>query len=280
MPRNRFQLILRFLHFNNNEARPSGNTDKLYKLRPLYNKISENWRSLYQLGEQISIDEEMLKWRGRLSFRVYQKDKSIKYGIKTYILADSNSGYCWNVDIYYGQGKRLRETVFDLLTNACLQSWHSLYMDNFYNSVELSKELLAVKVHTVGTMRANQGEPPAIRATKNGRPKMKSGESIAVDNGKVMVVAWKHMKHVSLSTKHDGTLSCISRRKKKGHGETETILKPQCIIEYNQYMSGVDRLDQMISYYPFHQKNLQVAQEDLLLFARSELVEQICSAQS
>ena len=106
MPRNRFQLILRFLYFNNNKLRSSGNTDKLYKLRPFYNKIIENWRSLYQLGEQISIDEGMLKCRGWLSFRVYQKDKLIKYGIKAYILADSNSGYCWTMDIYHGQEKK------------------------------------------------------------------------------------------------------------------------------------------------------------------------------
>ena len=84
---------------------------------------------------------------------------------------------------------------------------------------------------------------------------MKPGESIAVNNGKVMVVAWKDTRVVqALSTKHDGNLSSINRRKKKGHDETETILKPQCIIEYNQYMSGVDRLDQMISYYPFTRK--------------------------
>ena len=67
-------------------------------------------------------------------------------------------------------------------------------MDNFYNSVELSEELLAVKVYTVGTMRANQGEPAAIRAAKNSRPKMKPGESIAVDNGKVMVIAGKTLE--------------------------------------------------------------------------------------
>ena len=97
----------------------------------------------------------MLKWRGRLSFRVYNKDKPTKYGIKAYILTDSNSGYCWNMDIYYGQGKRLRDTVFGLLTNTYLQSWHSLYMDNYYNSVELSEELLDAKVHTVGTLRSN-----------------------------------------------------------------------------------------------------------------------------
>ena len=40
------------------------------------------------LGEHIDIDEGMLKWRGRLSFRVYNKEKPTKYGIKGFILAD------------------------------------------------------------------------------------------------------------------------------------------------------------------------------------------------
>ena len=258
MKRNRYQIIMKFLHFNDNEARPLDSTDKLYKLRPIHDKIVGNWRQLFNPGEQISIDEGMLKWRGRLSFRVYNKDKPIKYGIKAYILADSNSGYCWNIDMYCGQGKRLRDIVFGLLGDTCLYSWHSLYMDNFYNSVELSEELLGVKVHTVGTLRSHRGEPVDIRNAKSGRPKMKVGDSLAVDNGKVMVVAWKDKRVVTaLSTKHDGSLSTITRRKKRGHGETEQVLKPRCIIEYNQHMSEVDRLDQMISYYPFTRKTMK-----------------------
>ena len=131
-------------------------------------------------------------------------------------------------------------------------------MDNFYNSVELSEELLAVKVHTVGTLRSQRGEPPKIRSAKAGTPKMKAGDSLSVDNGKVMVVAWKDKRVVTaLSTKHDGSLGPITRKKKKGGGETEKIMKPLCISEYNLYMSGVDRLDQMISYYPFARKTMK-----------------------
>ena len=246
---------MKFLHFNDSAARPSDPTDKLYKLRPIHDKIVENWRTLCNQGEQISIDEGMLKWRGRLSFRVYNKDKPTKYGIKAYILADSNSNYCWNIDIYHGQGKSLRDTVTGLLADTCLRSWHSLYMDNFYNSVELSEELLADEVHTVGTLRSHRGEPSEIRSAKSGNPKMKVGDCISRDNGKVMVLAWKNKRVVTaLSTKHDGNLAAITRRKKRGHGETEQIMKPLCIIEYNQYMSGVDCLDQMISYYPFTRK--------------------------
>ena len=154
MSRNRYQNLLKFLHFNNNATWPSHSKDKLYKMRPIHNKVVANWCARHNPGEQISVDKGMLKWRGQLSLGVYNKSKPIKYGIKAYILDDSNSGYCWNMDIYYGQGKPLRDTVFDLPADTCLHLWHSLYMDNFYNSVELSEELLALRVHTVGMLRS------------------------------------------------------------------------------------------------------------------------------
>ena len=68
MSRNRYQNILKFLHFNDNAARPSDSTDKLYKLRPIHDKIVEMWRTLYNPGEQISIDEGMALEKTRECF--------------------------------------------------------------------------------------------------------------------------------------------------------------------------------------------------------------------
>jgi len=47
------------------------------------------------------IDEGMLKWRGRLFFSGYMKDKPVKCSVKSCILADSRTGYCWNLGIYH-----------------------------------------------------------------------------------------------------------------------------------------------------------------------------------
>ena len=61
---------------------------------------------------------------------------------------------------------------------------------------------------------------------------MKAGDSFSVDNSKVMVVPWKDNKVVTaLSTKCDGSLAAITRRKKNGHGETEQVMKPPCVTE-------------------------------------------------
>ena len=81
------------------------------------------------------------------------KSKPVKYGIKSYFLADSKTHYYWNLDLFHLAKKTLKETVQGLLTQKCLYLWHLLYMDNFYNSVDLSEALLDQKVHTVGTLR-------------------------------------------------------------------------------------------------------------------------------
>ena len=78
MARNQFQIIASFLHFHDNARLPENTEDKLYKACLVYDLISKEWQDFYDLGEYISIDEGMLKWRGRLNFRVYNKDKPIK----------------------------------------------------------------------------------------------------------------------------------------------------------------------------------------------------------
>ena len=151
------------------------------------------------------------------------------------------------MDMYHQTKKPLKQIVYELLTEKCLGLWHSLYMDNFYNSVELSEDLLADMVYTVGTLQSNRGEPAEISKPS----KMKKGEIIAKDNGKVMVLAWMDKRVVKvISTKQHAKVSTIKRRIQGKHGETEEIKKPICMNDYNAHMSGMDQVDQMISYYP------------------------------
>ena len=204
------------MHCVDNNNKPANCIDKLYKIRTLYDLLRKIWKDMYNPGEYTSIDEGMLKWRGRLSFRVYNKNKPIKYGIKSYILCDSANAYCWALDVYASKGMKLEETICRLL-DTCLHKWHSLYMDNFYNSVELAESLLSDQVHTVGTMRTNRGEGNEVSVAGSKGHKLMRGETVARDNGKVMTICWMDKKPVrALSTKHDGSMIEITRRKKEG----------------------------------------------------------------
>ena len=263
MSKHRFQQISRYLHFNNNDELPENRDDKLYKIRPVCNLIVERWRTLYDLGEHIAIDESMMKWKRRSPFRTHQKNKPTKYGIKSYVLADAKTRYCWNMDVYHGVSKTLKETVTGLLTPQCMSLWHSLYMNGFYNSVALSEFLLEQKVYTVGTLRRNRGEPPEV--SDPGR--MRAGEVVARDNGKVLVLAWQGRRLArAISTKHGVSAAKVSRRKNCGRARMEQLRKPACITDYRKHMQGVNVLDQMISYYPFTPKSLKWTKNIFLHF--------------
>ena len=53
--------------------------------------------------------------------------------------------------------------------------------------------------------------------------------------------------------------------KKGRHREKEKVMKPVCICEYDQYMSGVDHLDQMINYTAHVQKMAQTVEKPIAL---------------
>ena len=101
MPRERFELLLKFLHFSNNNNKDS-NQDRMFKLKPLSDLLKERFSSVYIPGSVVSIDESMIPWRGRLLFRQYIPGKAHKYGVKMYKLAATN-GYTWNYTIYTGE---------------------------------------------------------------------------------------------------------------------------------------------------------------------------------
>ena len=73
MPRNRYQTILQFLHFaDNSQFDPNDpDRDRLYKVRPLVNHIVSMFKSTYIPEKEISVDEELLLWKGRLVFKQY-----------------------------------------------------------------------------------------------------------------------------------------------------------------------------------------------------------------
>lgn len=142
MSRNRFQLIWRFLHYNKNASQDA--TDREDKDRPVLDCIVSKFKEMYQPGQNICIDKGMMLWPGRLSFRMYNPQKPVKYGVKSYILCDSATGYCFNMKPYVGEGSTLPDIVFTFLDR--LQGHgYTLYMDNFYNSVALCERLVGAK---------------------------------------------------------------------------------------------------------------------------------------
>ncbi|XP_040067201.1 piggyBac transposable element-derived protein 4-like [Ixodes scapularis] len=74
---------------------------------------------------------------------------------------------------------------------------------------------------------------------------LKKGDIVANQRGKCMALQWRDKKLVTLlSTVHDATMTEMVNSKK------ETVSKPAVVIDYNYTMGGVEKSDQMLSYYP------------------------------
>jgi hypothetical protein len=157
MSRNRFQIIHRYLHFNDNTAIGT-NEDRLYKIRPILDSVVNNFKSNYIPEREISLDEGMLGWWGRLRFRIYNPSKITKYGILVQLVCESMSGYIHNMQIYDGKCGPLTETV-SLLPEPYEGNSYHLYQDNYYNSVRLAEELFQKSIRVCGTIRVNRGLP-------------------------------------------------------------------------------------------------------------------------
>lgn len=260
MPRDRFNWILTNFHLNDNASQPKRGTpeyDKLYKVRPLINVLSETFLSSYLPSKHQSIDESMIKFKGRSGFRQYMPLKPIKRGFKTWVRANEN-GYVSSFEVYTGKPttssaeKNLGSRVVKDLTAALAGKHHHVYFDNFFNSIDLLKDLKAQKIYACGTIRKNRkGLPTGLMDDK----KMTKG---AIDwrlrNDGIAFVKWKDSKAVYLASNfHDPVATNFVRRKMKD-GTTTAISCPRMVYDYNKHMGYVDKTDMLKSFYELDRK--------------------------
>ena len=259
MPRNRFLDINRYLHLNDNSkmpARESPDVDKLFKLRPFLESLQANFTRCYNPHKEQAIDEAMIKYKGRTSLKQYMPMKPIKRGIKMWCRADSHSGYLCDFDIYTGRHpdgiqRGLGYSVVTCLCRGIEGKWYNVYLDNFFTSYPLLEDLYSKKILACGTVRQGRKEFPAVLFDKNAIKTMKRRETVWRMKGPILALTWIDNKPVTISGTTTGIpeeqLPEVQRRKKDG--TLENVACPPIISTYNCYMGGVDKNDQMKSYY-------------------------------
>jgi len=107
MTKNRFKETSQYIHFNDSSQEPprgDNNHNRLFKVHPILDNILENIQNIFEPSKKnLSIDEGMIAFKGRLSFHQYMSTKPTKYGIKVWIVADSSNGYVSNFSVYHRQ---------------------------------------------------------------------------------------------------------------------------------------------------------------------------------
>ena len=248
MPRERFELLLKFWHFSNNINKNS-NQDSLFKLKPLLDLLRARFSSVYIPDSVVTIDETMVPWQDRLSFKQYISGKEHKYGVKIYKLAATN-GYTWNYIIYTGQQDSMagighaQTVVMHLLDD--LEGCHrTVVAENFFTGIPLANRLLEHDTYLIGTLRSNRAGSGSEVAQKN----LRRGEVYGLQNTNgVKLIKWKDKKDVlMISTRPSHSATVVDTG--NINSKNERIMKPQVVLDYNEGRIGSDLSDQLSSYY-------------------------------
>ena len=208
----------------------------------------------YQPKENLSIDEGGCPWRGRLSWKVFNPHKPNKFVMKTYAVAEAESGWIAGFDIYTGtsecaqysfglvneEASTTTKIVIGLLAfSGLLSKGHRVFMDNYYSSPELFFTLESLDTYACGTVRLNRkGLPMSLKRTR-----LRQGQGTFRRNGSLLALKYRDKRDVSvLTTIHDAKCQVFEGRRGR-------VLKPTCIVEYSRHMGGVDLSDQLQQYY-------------------------------
>lgn len=262
---NRFEVIKRFLHFNdNNDFKPKGTPghDKLFKIRLLLEKIRDRLL-LIPKEEFLAVDEQIIPTKCRHELKQYNPAKPHKWGYKNQVLSGV-SGFSYDFDIFAGDQSNIypsgapdlgvsSNVVSRLVNTVPRHVGHKIFFDNWFNSINLQVYLYKNGLLPLGTVRLNRvpnAEMPSEKDLKKiGRGAMV--EKVAtVDDVKLSIVSWYDNKVVNLLSAFVGSEPVSTKRRYfRKDKEFRDITSPQSVDVYNKHMGGVDLLDSLLGLY-------------------------------
>lgn len=248
----RFKVIGRFLRFDDRAQRLQVDRrvrDKLAPIRNIYDKWNANLSRVYNPGKNVTVDEQLVPFRGRCSFKQYIPNKPAKYGIKIWACCDSVNAFTWNTQVYIGkapnttpeinQGKRVVLELTDGLKGRIVTA------DNFFTSHDLVVELSRRHLSFIGTVRKNKTFVP---------PKLLDMKKKPTNYSEFLFDNENKLSMVSYVPKKNKFVLLISSAHMDRNVSTNDNEKPVMILDYNKSKCGVDLADQMVGTYSCKRK--------------------------
>ncbi|XP_044766245.1 piggyBac transposable element-derived protein 4-like [Coccinella septempunctata] len=249
MSENRFRFLLRCVRFDNVETRNERRElDKLAPIRELFENFLVNFQANFIPSEFLTVDEQLLAFRGRCGFKQFIPSKPAKYGIKMFALVDAKTSYTMNLETYVGlqpEGpyklNNSGEEIVLRLVQPIAGTNRNVTGDNWFSSVPLVEKLLRHhKLTYIGTLRKNKREiPPEFLPHK----KTEEKSSIFGFKEECTLVSYCPKKNKSVlllsSMHHCKTIDV----------DTGVDKKPIIITDYNRTKIGVDLVDQLCNNY-------------------------------
>ncbi|CAB3251309.1 unnamed protein product [Arctia plantaginis] len=267
MSLDRFLLLSKCLHFNNNNnydpAVMTRSEAKLFKVKPIIDHLNRKFSELYTLSQNVALDESLTMWKGWLDINQFIRNKAATVGIKTYEVCESHTGYLWRFEVHAGhdtsdpQEGPVSGTIPALvlrLLSGLEHKGHTVWMDNFYNSPALARELKSLGFDCVGTLRTNRQFVPT-EVARIAKSDMAVGQVVGCTSGDVDIMVWRDKNRVAFISTYHGIAS----------SRCGDITKPTVVQDYNICMGGVDKKDQQLAMYPIERRRTRVCSHSLLV---------------
>uniref|UniRef100_A0A667X1E5 PiggyBac transposable element-derived protein domain-containing protein n=1 Tax=Myripristis murdjan TaxID=586833 RepID=A0A667X1E5_9TELE len=259
MSRDRWEEIKKFIHFNDN-SNMEANNDRLFKIRPIVDSLLQKFQSLPQ-DQMLSIDEQMVPFKGRSSLKQYIPKKPHKWGYKIFVLCDTK-GLVHSFDIFTGKSDPVPgEPDIGASGNMVLKLAqvihgavnHLLYFDNWFSSLDLFAALANKGIPALGTVQQNRLHGCSFSSDtdmkKKGRGTFEEKKAV-VDSAEIRAVKWFDNRAVIVASTFASAqpVSDVERWDRKLKQKV-SVERPSIISLYNKFMGGVDALDALIAYY-------------------------------
>ncbi|XP_018543850.1 piggyBac transposable element-derived protein 4 [Lates calcarifer] len=269
MARDRYRAISWNIHMSdpekdveNDRKKGTPDHDQLFRLKPLMDTVRDACKAFYHPRQVLSVDERM----AHAGTAQHTKGKQTKCSFKLFVLSDSSNGYTWDFAVYTGKpqfpsGVGLAyDSVMSLIKSGYLGSGFHLFVDDFYTSPKLFKDLFSLNIGACGTYRDNRRGCPCSHsnALKKKDPR---GSIRWIRDDPLVFVKWLDTHEVAVcSTIHQAfSGNTVQRRVKNQDGSwsTKSIPCPTPVMEYNKHMGAVDLSDQLIQYNSQHHKSVR-----------------------
>ena len=115
-----------------------------------------------------------MQYYGCNFMKQFIRGKLIRFGYKNWAMCCSDTGYCFNFDLY--EGKKAIESpisgleasvVLNMIAKVNVPSDHIFYFDNFFTSFDLIKVFTERSISASGTVRFNRTNKCLISTNDN-----------------------------------------------------------------------------------------------------------------
>ncbi|KRY40948.1 PiggyBac transposable element-derived protein 2 [Trichinella spiralis] len=224
MSRNRFETLLRFLHFNDNDKavmdRSHLDYDRFYKIRPLIESMRKTCLE-ETLGELQSVDEHIIPYKGRCKMKYYNPRNPDKWRLKV-IARCAKNGFVHDFWLCDGMAPKVKNPVGFFAADVVMKVCETLPKHK------------GDGIHSVATIRSNRLRGcPVMPSNKLKRKGRGATDFCCTKDNKLCVVKWLHNREVILAS----TYHCVDpvtpvRRWNKRQRQFIDVPCPQIRIDH------------------------------------------------